>query len=88
MKLAAEPVDDLEEARWLAVVIDWTTKFLLSLSPPAFISIDSNCFCRLRFWMFAMKAGTCDSLALTVSAVELPRFWLWLRGAALYWAPG
>jgi len=49
MKLAADPVELFEEALWFAVVIDWTTKFLFSLSPPAFISIDSNCFCKLRF---------------------------------------
>ena len=61
---------DFEETLWLFVVIDCTTKFLLSLSPAAFISIDSNCFYRLRFWMLAMKAGIVLSVALTVSAVD------------------
>lgn len=68
MKLAADPVLDFEEARWFAVCIDWTTKFLLS-EVSVFISIDSNCFWRERFWILAINEGIC-SPALTVSAVD------------------
>ena len=65
---------DLDFARWLAVVRVLTTKLLFKSLPLSeqsyFMSIDSNCFERLRCCKFAMNWGTTLSLVL-VAAVEV-----------------
>ena len=60
MKLVYEPELDFEEALWFAVVRVLTTKctvFFFVLVIGFYISIESNCFCRLLCYRLAMKRG-------------------------------
>ena len=60
MKLVYDPELDFDEALWLAVVRVFTTKwtvFFFVLVIGFYISMESNCFCRLLCYRLAMNRG-------------------------------